>query len=63
MSMGSFDDFVQREHEAARKAEAASIDWPACTSMEEEEGRSTTTWPAQAYGAPALFILLQRRSR
>ena len=29
MSMGSFDDFVQREHEAARKAEAASIDWPA----------------------------------
>ena len=29
MSMGSFDDFVQREHEAARRAEEASIDWQA----------------------------------
>jgi hypothetical protein len=29
MSMGSFDDFVQREHEAARKADEASINWPA----------------------------------
>jgi hypothetical protein len=29
MSMGSFDDFVQREHEAARRAEEASINWQA----------------------------------
>jgi hypothetical protein len=27
MSLGSFDDFVQREQEAARKADEASIDW------------------------------------
>jgi len=29
MSMGSFDDFVQREQEAARRADEASIDWQA----------------------------------
>ncbi|MGC2637028.1 MAG: hypothetical protein WA294_07600 [Acidobacteriaceae bacterium] len=29
MSLASFDEFVQREHEAARRAEEASIDWQA----------------------------------
>jgi hypothetical protein len=29
MSLGSFDDFVLREQEAARQAEEASIDWQA----------------------------------